>query len=137
MERSLVPKEFVSRVLFLAHTHQLGAHLAVQKMYDRILGRFYWPGVKRAVEEFCRTCLECQKVAPRPTVHSPLIPLPIIEVPFSRIALDVVGPLPKSGRGHRFILVIMDYATLFPEAIFLYSASARAVARELFLLFRC
>ena len=112
MEQLLVPKEFVSRVLFLAHTHQLGAHLAVQKTYDRILGRFYWPGVK-----------------------SPLIPLPIIEVPFSRIALDVVGPLPKSGRGHKFILVSMDYTTRFPEAIPLSSASAQAVARELFLLF--
>ena len=134
-EQLLVPKDFVSRVLFLAHTHQLGAHLAVQKTYDRVLGRFYWPGVKRAVEEFCRTCPECQKAAPRPTVRSPLIPLPIIEVPFPRVALDVVGPLPKSARGHRFILVIMDYATQFPEAIPLRSATARAVARELFMLF--
>lgn len=62
-------------------------------------------------------------------------PNPQLAVPFSRIALDVVGPLPKSGRGHRFILVMVDYTTQFPEAIPLQSASVRAVARELFLIF--
>ena len=35
--------------------------------------------------------------------------LPIIEVPFERIAMDLVGPLLKSTRGHQHILVIMDY----------------------------
>ena len=57
------------------------------------------------------------------------------EIPFQRIAMDIVGPLPKSNRGHRYILVIMDYATRHPEAIPLRATSARAVARELFLLF--
>ena len=133
-EQLLVPKAFVSRVLYLAHTHQLGAHLGVQKTYDRVVGRFYWPGAKRAVENFCRQCPECQLVAPRSPPHSPLIPLPIIEVPFSRIAMDIVGPLPKSNRGHRYVLVIVDYATRYPEAIPLRSASAKAIAHEIFLL---
>ena len=44
-----------------------------------------------------------------------LIPMPIIDIPFNRIALDIVGPLPKTSRGHRYILVIVDYATQYPE----------------------
>ena len=134
IEQLLVPKPFVSRVLYLAHSHQLGAHLGVKKTYDRVAARFYWPGVKRAVEDFCRHCAECQMVAPRTPPRAPLIPLPIIEVPFSRIAMDIVGPLPKSNRGHRYVLVILDYATRYPEAIPLRSASAKAVAHEIFLL---
>ena len=134
IEQLLVPKSYVSRVLYLAHTHQLGAHLGVQKTYDRVVARFYWPGAKKAVERFCQQCPECQLVAPRTPAHSPLIPLPIIEVPFSRIAMDIVGPLPKSNRGHRYILVIVDYATRYPEAIPLRSASAKAVAHEIFTL---
>ena len=31
--------------------------------------------------------------------------------------MDIVGPLPKSQSGKRFILVICDYATRLPEAI--------------------
>ena len=61
--------------------------------------------------------------------------MPIIEVPFDRLALDIVGPLPKTSRGHRYILVLVDYATRYPEALPLRAATAKAVAKELMLLF--
>ncbi|KAI2662301.1 Retrovirus-related Pol polyprotein from transposon 17.6 [Labeo rohita] len=56
------------------------------------------------------------------------------DVPFERIGLDLVGPLPKSARGHEHILVIVDYATRYPEAVPLRKATAKAIAQELFLL---
>uniref|UniRef100_A0A8C5B8M4 Gypsy retrotransposon integrase-like protein 1 n=1 Tax=Gadus morhua TaxID=8049 RepID=A0A8C5B8M4_GADMO len=119
----------------MAHTHLLGAHLGMDKTRERILARFYWPGVRRDVERHCQGCPECQRVAPRPTARNPLIPMPIIETPFDRFALDIVGPLPKTSRGHRYILVLVDYATRYPEALPLRAATAKAVARELMLLF--
>ena len=119
----------------MAHTHLLGAHLGMDKTRDRVLARFYWPGVKRDVERYCQMCPECQRVSPRSTVRNPLNPMPIIETPFDRIALDIVGPLPKTSRGHRYILVLVDYATRYPEALPLRAATAKAVAKELVLLF--
>ena len=61
--------------------------------------------------------------------------MPIIETPFNRIALDIVGPLPKTSQGHRYILVLVDYATWYPKALPLRAATAKAVAKELMLLF--
>uniref|UniRef100_A0A8C5C6I6 Gypsy retrotransposon integrase-like protein 1 n=1 Tax=Gadus morhua TaxID=8049 RepID=A0A8C5C6I6_GADMO len=124
----------------MAHTHLLGAHLGMDKTRERVLARFYWPGVKRDVERHCQGCPECQRVAPRANARHPLIPMPIIETPFERLALDIVGPLPKTSRGHRYILVVdltlvVDYATRYPEALPLRAATAKAVARELMLLF--
>ena len=116
-EQLVVPRPYVSKVLFMAHTHLLGAHLGMDKTRDRVLARFYWPGVKRDVEQHCQMCLKCQRVAPRATVRNPLTPMPIIETPLDRIALDIVGPLPKTSRGHRYILVLVDYATRYPEAL--------------------
>ncbi len=60
---------------------------------------------------------------------SPLIPLPIIEVPFEHME-----PLPKSAWGHEHILIILDYATRYPEAVPLQKATAKSIAPELFLL---
>ncbi|KAL2095474.1 hypothetical protein ACEWY4_010193 [Coilia grayii] len=131
----VVPKEYVPKVLYLAHSHILGGHLGREKTYERILDRFYWPGVKRAVEDYCRHCAECQINSPKVQFRNTLIPLPIIETPFSRIGMDIVGPLPKSSRGHHYILVILDYANCYPEAIPLRSANAKTVAREMLLLF--
>ena len=61
--------------------------------------------------------------------------MPIIETPFDRIALDIVGSLPKTSRGHWYILVLADYTKRYPEALPLRAATAKAVAKELMLLF--
>ncbi|KAL0186489.1 hypothetical protein M9458_018159, partial [Cirrhinus mrigala] len=101
---------------------------------QRICDRFHWPGLDGDVKRFCQACPICQKTSPRAPPPSPLIPLPIIGVPLERIGMDLVGPLPKSARGHEHILVIVDYATRFPEAIPLRKATAKNIAKELFLL---
>ena len=77
----------------------------------------------------------CQKAFGRREVHAPLVPLPIIEEPFTRVAMDVVGPLPCSSSGKRFILVICDYATRYPEAVPMKSVDAASVAEELLKIF--
>ena len=49
--------------------------------------------------------------------------------------MDIVGPLPQSSSGKRFILVICDYATRYPEAIALRTIDAVTVAEELIKFF--
>eukprot|EP00731_Ephydatia_muelleri_P037265 Em0431g1a len=51
--------------------------------------------------------------------------------PFSRIAMDIVGPLPRSRAGNKYILVLCDYATRYPEAVPPKSIDAESVAEEL------
>uniref|UniRef100_A0A8C5MNG8 Integrase catalytic domain-containing protein n=1 Tax=Leptobrachium leishanense TaxID=445787 RepID=A0A8C5MNG8_9ANUR len=45
--------------------------------------------------------------------------------------MDLVGPLDKSARGHQYILVILDYATRYPEAIPMRKANSQNIAKEL------
>ena len=49
--------------------------------------------------------------------------------------MDVVGPLPCSSNGNRFILVVCDYATRYPEAVPMKSVDAASVAEELLKIF--
>ena len=111
----------------------MAGHLGRRKTADRILQRFYWPGWRRDVVEYCRTCEACQKTADRERAR--LILLAIIEEPFSRLAIDIVGPLVRTRTGRKYILVINDYATRYPEAIPLRSIKADRVAGELVKLF--
>ena len=64
-----------------------------------------------------------------------MIPLPTIEEPFRRITMVIVGPVPKSRSGNRYVLVICDYATRYPEAVPLKTIDAEHVAEELVKLF--
>ena len=45
--------------------------------------------------------------------------------------MDIVGPLPRSIKGYKYILVVCDYATRYPEAIPVKKFTADAVAEEL------
>lgn len=67
--------------------------------------------------------------------HSLLVLLSITETLFSRITMDQIGPLEKSARGHQHILVMIDYATRYPEALPLRNMSAKSTAKELMLMF--
>lgn len=51
--------------------------------------------------------------------------------PMERLAIDVLGPLPTSEAGNKFILVVMDYFTKWPEAYPLPDQGAVTVARVL------
>ncbi|XP_045072731.1 proline-, glutamic acid- and leucine-rich protein 1-like isoform X6 [Coregonus clupeaformis] len=57
------------------------------------------------------------------------------KTPFERVAMDLVGTLLKAARGHEYILVVVDYATKFPEAIPLRNISSKGIGKELFMLF--
>ena len=135
VEQLVLPQQCRRAVLELAHSIPLAGHLGKKKTAQRLLQRFYWPTLFKDVDEYCRGCAECQKTAPGRQAVAPLIPLPVVDSPFERIAMDIVGPLPRSRSGNRFVLVVCDYATRWPEAVPLKSIDAGHVAEELMVLF--
>jgi len=43
--------------------------------------------------------------------------------------MDVIGPFHRSARGYRFVLVLVDYATRYPESVPLSNISAKIVSQ--------
>lgn len=98
IEQLILPKMCRATVLKLAHSIPMVGHLGKEKTTRQVLQRFYWPMIHRDVAEFCRRCDACQKATGKKSGRAPMIPLPIISRPFKRIAMDIVGPLPKSSQ---------------------------------------
>ena len=131
----VLPQQCREKVLSLAHGIPLAGHLGKEKTRKRIMQHFYWPTLYKDVEHFCRCCKQSQKSSNKGVPKAPLVPLPIVSILFKKIAMDIVGPLPRSRSGHRYILVICDYATRYPEAIPLRSIDAEHIAEELIKVF--
>lgn len=55
--------------------------------------------------------------------------MPLISVPFEWIRIDLVGPLIQSSSRHKLLLVLVDYATCYPEAIPLRNMKADTIVR--------
>jgi hypothetical protein len=48
--------------------------------------------------------------------------------PFERIAMDVAGPFPVSATGNKYVLVVMDYFSKWPEVYAIPNQEAKTVA---------
>ncbi len=128
----LVPKSRREMLFQAAHCNPMAGHLGQATTLNRLMARFFWPGIHENVRRWCAACRECQLVNPPASPKAPLRPLPLMQVPFERIGMDLIGPLERSAQGHRFALVLVDYATRYPESVALRNISAKSVAEALF-----
>lgn len=135
VEALALPQSLTQKVMELGHSVPWAGHLAFQKLLSRIGSGFVWPGMYTSVKNFFVACEMCQLTSSKGVARAQLQPLPIIDTPFDRTGMDVVGPLERSACGNQYILVICDYATRYPEAFFLKSVKARQVANCLLQLF--
>ena len=132
----ILPEQLREGVMEVAHDSILGGHMGSQKTLERVKSNFYWPGLTAEVNRFCQSCDICQRTVPKGyTGKVALGKMPIIDVPFHRVAFDLIGPLPVSDRGHRWILTLIDYATRYPEAVPLKTIETTEVAETLISIF--
>ena len=135
--RILVPKPRRLGVLNLAHTHMLAGHFGCKKTFGRLCSKFLWPRMWMEVKNYVRTCVGCQKAGRKDKARTPLQPLQCESEPFSKVAFDLVGPLPRSVNGYRYILTMMDLYTKFPAAIPLKRVDNVTVIDAMMEVFSC
>ncbi len=103
----VLPMNVRNMVMKMGHKIPWAGHLGCRKMFYFY---FLWPGMTKYIAEFCKRCPECQSTAPKIPKKSPFMPLPVIEVPFQWLGMDIVGPVERSKAGNKYRLVICDYA---------------------------
>ena len=133
LKQVMVPVQLRGRIMELAHGSLMGGHMGIKKTADKIQSAFYWPGIQGDVTRFCKSCDVCQKTVNKGSVPKvPLEKMPLIDKPFKRVAIDLVGPIgPPSEDGHRYILTLVDFATRYPEAVPLKNIDTETVAEAL------
>lgn len=129
----VVPTTLREKVMRMGHETLMAGHLAARKSLDRIQRHFYWPGIQADIRRFCASCDVCQRtVGKGKTSKVPLGKMPLIDTPFDRVAVDLIGPLdPVTDRKNRYILTLVDYATRYPEAVALRNIDTETVAEAL------
>lgn len=137
VKQIVVPTPYRKQLMKLAHETIVGGHMGIRKTSDRITSSFHWPGIISDITRFCRSCDVCQRTVPKGKVSKvPLGTMPLIDEPFKRIAVDLIGPVaPVSEHGNRYILTVVDFATRYPEAVALPKIETERVAEALLDIF--
>uniref|UniRef100_A0A2N9I851 Integrase catalytic domain-containing protein n=1 Tax=Fagus sylvatica TaxID=28930 RepID=A0A2N9I851_FAGSY len=116
LRRCILDNETFSVIKF-CHTEACGGHFSVKKTTAKILQcGFYWPTMFKDTHNFCKRCLECQKLG-RVTRRNMMPMSPILEIEvFDCWGIDFMGPFPQSF-GNLYILLAVDYVSKWVEAI--------------------
>lgn len=131
----VVPECLRKTVWKAAHQGPLAGHQGAHKTRQKIATYFYWPQLSKDVARWTKSCHDCQTVNKTRDRRAPQQRMPIIENPWTRIAIDIVGPLPRTKRGNRFILTVMDFSSRYPEAFPMRRVDAPSVCDNLIQLF--
>src|SRR5256884_8030794 len=117
-------------ILFMTHNHETEGHFGVDTTYNKIADRYYWKGMYDDIKEYVKSCDTCQRRGQKGG-KSYLNPIEVGE-PFERIGIDFVGPLEKTKRRNRYILVVTDYLTKWPEAKSIKDVTAENVVKFIY-----
>ncbi|KAK3093847.1 hypothetical protein FSP39_020940 [Pinctada imbricata] len=100
----VVPESLVKTVLQIYHELPRSAHGGIIDTLDRIKEKCFFPRMKFRVNEFVKSCHECQnrKMTKIPT-KAGIVSYPTPKQPFDVWQIDLQGPLPTSYRGNAYI----------------------------------
>ena len=112
------------------HLHSLrtSAHLGSVRTFKNIRARFYWPGYKKDVLRWCKFCKPCATTKMRHGGILGDLRQQLSGAPMERIAMDFIGPLPRTAAGNEHLLVVCDYFTKWVECFPLPDQTASVTA---------
>ena len=102
----------------------------MQKTVEKLKQRFHWLKIAKDVKYWCKKCPTCCRHKTHKRNLGALTPIYTGE-PFERVAMDLIGPLPRTERGNRYILTVVDHFTKHVEAYALPDQEAVTIARVL------
>ena len=125
--RRVIPRHQKNQLLRQTHDHPLSGHQGQDNTYQRTSNLYYWPRMEADIKEYVRTCETCQK-RERKRGEAPLEPIKKGVKPFHQVGVDIMGPLPRSLTGKRYVVVAIDHFTKWVEARALEEADAQSIA---------
>ncbi|GFY32110.1 retrovirus-related Pol polyprotein from transposon 297 [Trichonephila clavipes] len=110
----VVPEGLRDPIKSLCH-EGTSAHLGITKSKDKLNRYFYWPNGYRDMEQFVKTCDQCQRAGkPNDKKKAPLKLVPVIQEVFTKLNIDACGPLPITSKGNRYLITAICMSSKFP-----------------------
>ena len=127
--KTVLPWSFRPTILRHLHSSLTAAHLGVNKLLHKVQRRYYWVGLAADVRSWVRRCTTCAQLKNPPKKSRAPLQQYVVGAPMERVAMDILGPLPKTDRGNVYVLVVGDYFTKWIEAYPLPNQEAETVAK--------
>lgn len=130
----VIPKYKRKEILKTHHDNPLtGAHFGIFKTYHRIFAKYYWPGMKSDIIRYINKCRICCSQKPEQKLKAGQMDTKLINVVrcWQYIAIDLMGPLPRSSKGNQYIFVVCDHFSKMTLIFALRKATTTSIIKLL------
>ena len=126
-----IPETCADKIITLYHKSLFVGHQGMIKTYLTISDKFFIPNLRHDLRSYIKGCHICQlsRNEKPPTRHLQTRINPNY-VPMSRLSMDL-KIMPKSHKGHRYILCIIDKVTNFLITVPIFQARSQEVGEAL------
>ncbi len=114
-DRIIIPRELTGIIVNIAHE----SHQGITRTKQRLRELYWWPLMDKQVTTVVNSCVTCQnndKSIKQKT--APLIPVKFPDKPWSKVAIDIVGPFVRGSSECRYAITLIDYYSKWPEVAF-------------------
>lgn len=124
-----VPQGMRSEVLNAYHDDFISGHFAVKRMWSRLRNKYFWRNMYQSIRDYVASCPTCQERRANLQKYG-LLKSIITTRPFEQVHIDILGPLPQTTTGNRYVLVFIDHFSKYVEAAALVETTAVTIARQ-------
>ena len=125
----LIPRSMRKEILTEHHNSRMVAHLGRERTIAKLKqSPYFWIKMRKDAEDWCRNCDICARIKPNQRVRRAPMKNYQVGVPLERVAIDILGPLPVTERGNKYIVVIADYFTRWVESYPVPNHQAHTIA---------
>lgn len=107
--------------------------MGVDKTMAAIRRNFAWTNMRADISEFISQCDSClkRKTDPSKSTKEPLGAFPEAKKPFSRVHCDILGQLPTTEKGNRYLFTMVDAYSKYFLAVPISQQTAPIIASAL------
>jgi len=128
--RVVIPATLIHTVLANYHELPFTAHQGVSRTVGFISRKYWWETLRDDVSPFIKRCDACAKRKTGRRLTAPLGEALAAREFLDVVSLDVVGPLPVTEKGSKYLLTFIDHITRFCDAIPIARQDTETIGRE-------
>jgi transposase InsO family protein len=125
----VIPTGLRQRILHNEHCPPSAGHPGAHRMFLSLRRAYFWPRLASDVYETVSNCDACDRNRIAEKTKTNPLKLFSAEGPLESVAMDILGPLPRTKHENRFLLVITDRYSKVTKTITLRVVTALSAAR--------
>ena len=126
----IIPPKIRKNIMKYFHENYSSIHQSAKRVYKTMRKHIYWFGMLSDIKLFVQYCKTCKLTKTNAKKNQGYLQLFTPSKPFEIVGIDIVGPLPVTKQGNRYILSTIDKFSRYVHLIPLQTITAENIAYE-------